>query len=401
MNSLDKLINLQPVYKQKAQLFPKKRFLFDCLLNTEAKTKLISGISGLRGSGKTVLLLQLLNHLSNSFYISLDTLENNQLFELVSTLKDNYNIQYFLLDEIHYLPDWSRQLKQIYDILNVKIIFTSSVSLDILETREDLARRVNIINLPILSFREFILFKYHRHLPLLSLNKILTTKSFKPHLDLAAYFLNYLKYPLAAQLKEHNPQILKNIIERIINYDLANIKSLTLNDRLKLKQTLNFLANIKGGDISITSLAKNIGVTKYKMESYTNLLEKTFLIHRVEPFGTNVLREPKILLNLPLRIYLPTMKPTANVLGTLKEDFFITMIKAVNQKVTYLKAGRGKKTPDFLISLKSSPYIIEIGGKRKGFSQFKGTKIKEKKIAIYPFAPKPNAIPLYLFGMIY
>lgn len=396
---LEKLLNLQPTYLEQSKKYTFKRFLFPKLLK-EINSKHITGISGLRGSGKTVLLLQLLNHLPSSFYLSLDFLPDQNLFELAQTLVKNYQIKYLLLDEVHYHPNWAVELKQIYDLLDVKVFFSSSVSLDILNTQADLARRVQVLNLPVLSFREFLIIKHQLKTPIIPLDQLLKTNWQTADISLESYFLDYLHFPLASQIQDPTPTLIKNIVTKIIHDDLTTIKNLTLKDRMLLAQTLKFLASIPGGDISLTALAQNMKVNYYKMSFLIELLEKAFLIHRVFPLGKNVLKEPKILFNLPFRVYL---QPTENKqLGSLKEDFLITMTKSLGISAYYLKTKRGRKTPDFYLELPQGKIIIEVGGKKKGFSQFKNIdQGVMKKIATYPFQPKPNAIPLYLFGLTY
>lgn len=395
---LEKLLSLQVVYKQQAEKFARARFLFPILMN-DLKKPHITGISGLRGAGKTVLLLQLLKKVQDSFYISLDFLTSD-LFQIANELVKRYKIKYLFLDEIHYYPNWSRYLKQIYDVLKIKVVFTSSVSLDILSAKEDLSRRVLIYNLPVLSFREFLNLSYDKNFSKENFEEIFKSEYKKADLELETIFSEYLKFPLASQLEDKTPQLVNNIIEKIIVSDLNNIKSLNSEDKLKIKQTLQFLANIEGGDISLTALAFNLKITKYKMKSYLELLEKAFLIHQVYPIGKNVLKEPKILLNLPFRLYLSSL-PQERIVGPLKEDFFISMIKGVGKEIYYLKNKRGRKLPDFMIKEGNRKYIVEIGGKAKTFSQFKGIKIDKKFITTYPFALKPNTIPLYKFGMLY
>jgi len=54
-----------------------------------------------------------------------------------------------------------------------------------------------------------------------------------------------------------------------------------------------------------------------------------------------------------------------------------------------------------MIDMVEKRYIVEIGGKSKGFSQFKGISDKYKKIiATYPYLKKDSSIPLFYFGFI-
>ena len=103
------------------------------------------------------------------------------------------------------------------------------------------------------------------------------------------------------------------------------------------------------------------------------------MVNVIFPKGTNVLREPKILLNLPYRLI---FKPYDLCTGELKEDFFVEMSRHYGLSVSYLKTLRGRKTPDYYVEEINA--VIEIGGKSKSTTQFKGIKNKRKIILTYP-----------------
>jgi predicted AAA+ superfamily ATPase len=110
-----------------------KRYLFD---EINWSDRLI-GISGARGTGKTTLILQRLKSMGldtgEAIYISLDDVfftENKLVY-----FAEDYAARggkFLFIDEIHKYPNWSQELKNIYDNLpDLKIIFTSSSALDI------------------------------------------------------------------------------------------------------------------------------------------------------------------------------------------------------------------------------------------------------------------------------
>src|SRR5690606_11254480 len=76
-------------------------------------------VKGARGAGKTTLLLQLAKiHLpiSSTLYVSLDHIYffDNQLYDLAKRFTQ-FGGTHLLLDEVHKYPDWSREIKLIYD----------------------------------------------------------------------------------------------------------------------------------------------------------------------------------------------------------------------------------------------------------------------------------------------
>jgi len=399
IKDIHKIIELSELAREKGLIYPKKRPIFSCLIDDTTPT--IIGISGLRGVGKTIILSQMLNTMKNTLYISLDSTPIIDLFELAKTLLKQYKINTLLLDEIHYYPYWQRDLKKIYDFLKIKVYFTSSVSLQILKADFDLSRRVRIINMPIFSFREFLWFYYYTSnlIRSSSIDEILQ-KGANIDLKYEAFFEEYLHFPIPAQKQERSPEIIQNIIIKIIERDLVYAQDIDSKDIFHLKNLLKFLANSPVGEIGFSTIAKNMQISNFLATKYTTILEKAYILNIIYPTGSNTKREPKILFNLPFRSYLSDL--TQNMLeGSIKEDFFGHTMKSNKINIFYLKNKRGKKLPDFMIEVKNIKYIVEIGGKSKSFAQFKGISDKYKKIMVtYPYLKKEHSIPLFYFGFL-
>ncbi|NCO88398.1 hypothetical protein AUK04_01635 [Candidatus Roizmanbacteria bacterium CG2_30_33_16] len=399
---IEPLLRLNQQAKEKGRVYLKKRYLFDRLLMEKNKNTII-GISGLRGSGKTILLCQLLNQLSSSFYLSGDSIDNINLYELADFLIKNYRIKNLLIDEIHYLKDWSRQLKLISDFLKVKVYFTSSISLNILSLKSDLSRRVKIIDLPIFSLREYLDFKFSQRLSPLKFQDIIKNykKLFQKFYQQEAYFNDYLSQPLPFMLDDPSHQLVKQVAEKIIEKDLFCYSNLTRIDIEAMKNIINFIANTPISDINYSVLSKNIAITKYKAKQYVDYLEKGYLLKSIFPFSSSVIKEPKIVLTLPFRQVFNYRLTDEQLRGALREEFFTQSIGYLNQPLYYLKSKRGAKTPDYLFIFNGNKYIFEIGGQKKGFSQFKGISDQYKKyLVVYPGVSQNNKIPLILFGLL-
>ena len=118
---IQKLIELSNLAKEQASKMIRRRPLYEVLVAHQDKTYL--GVLGPRGTGKTILLKQLLLEQTNSIYLSLDTLESDlDLFELLKTLNQQYKFQTFYLDEVHYNQTTDGSLKQAFDFLDIKIV---------------------------------------------------------------------------------------------------------------------------------------------------------------------------------------------------------------------------------------------------------------------------------------
>src|SRR5690606_8058119 len=121
------------------------------------------GIKGPRGAGKTTLLLQHLKYdleegTGKGLYITAD---HTWFYthSLLDTAMEWYNQggEVLLIDEVHKYPNWSRELKNIYDGLpTLKVIFSASSALDIYRGQADLSRSVISYSLPGLSLREYV-----------------------------------------------------------------------------------------------------------------------------------------------------------------------------------------------------------------------------------------------------
>ncbi len=377
--------------------YPLKRFIATDLTNDKGKH--FVGLIGARGVGKSVLFRQIAAQRKDSIYISVDSIEIDDLYELIKLLSENYKYKFFFLDEIHFYRGYEKALKTIYDFLNVKIFFTSSVSLSFYESAYDLSRRIKIFNIFPFSFREYLAFKKGIKLKSISIEDIQKRKWSAEHVRESFGFKDYLTGGLMPFSLEE-PDILtmqKNILNKIIYRDIPLTNSLKTEELETIKKMTAFIGKAEIDGINFTTLSNNLKITKYKAEQYSKLLEKAFVLNIVTPKGTNVLKEPKILMNPPYRLL---FKEYEEAIGGLREDFFVASMKMSGKKIHYLKTKKGKKTPDYLVTDNGKNYIIEIGGKGKGIRQFKG--INMEKSIIFSDGESFDGIkrPLFLAGFV-
>ena len=90
--------------------------------------------------------------------------------------------------------------------------------------------------------------------------------------------------------------------------------------------------------INYSSFSNNLKITKYKAEQYVHLLELAFVLKCVISAGTNVMKEPKILLRLPYRLL---FQPFENAIGALREEFFAEMMICKGASLNYPAASYG------------------------------------------------------------
>jgi len=361
-------------------------------------------IKGARGSGKTTLLLQLAKlklDASKSLYVSLDHIYffDFKLYALAKEFSNNGGM-HLLLDEVHKYPNWSREIKLIYDNFPaLQIIFTSSSILEIYKGESDLSRRAISYNLKELSFREFIQLEASTEFPVFSMEEILQNhnqiatqilQQVKP----LALFNKYLKtgaYPYFVESEENYRQKLLNTINLIIEIDINAVEDLNYETLVKLKKLLISVASSAPFTPNISKLSEKIGVSRNTLIQAIKILNRAGLVTELykDTSGIGVLTKPeKLFLNNTNLMYV-LAKDNINI-GNVRETFFLNQFKDLVEINLSEQA-------DFIVDKK---YTFEIGGKskkKKQISNLENAFVAKDSIEI-GFG---NAIPVWLFGFMY
>jgi len=394
------IIELHDLAIKSVSAYPSPRPLFTELSNQQGRH--YTGILGPRGVGKTVLLRQLATQSStNSLYLSLDTLDRDtDLFQVIRKLHQDYGIQRFFLDEVHFHPAIESVLKTLYDTLDIQLYFTSSMALSLHASAYDLSRRVVLRPLYPFSFREYLNRRQGLDLPALTLEAIFNREWTGAHMRAGIYFDDYLKgglMPFAMQ--EPEPlEILRSILTTVIQRDIPRVARLHIDELDRIEKLITYIGRSPVDGVNYSSLARNLGITKYKAEQYLSLFEQSFILQRIFPKGTNVLQEPKVLLAPPYRLL---FREWADAIGGLREDFFAEAMRQRGNAFHYLKTIRGTKTPDFVIDADEKPRtVIEIGGRGKKHAQFKDYQADRRYLFTHGDNTAGNPRPLFLLGML-
>jgi uncharacterized protein len=402
-NLIEELISLDRSAREESKNYPTRRFLFPQVRNLLSDMRQIVGIAGLRGTGKTILLRQIANDLPHTFYLSADTLSAGiDLFELSKRIAESFGTKHLLIDEIHAISGWQAQLKKIYDFSGLKILFTSSSSLELTESRYDLSRRLTILSLPLFSFREFLLFRRKVDLPVITLDELMTghQKIYQQLFPFEADFREFsILGAMPACLESPLSSVITSIVNKVVQKDILTAGRLSQEDILHILTVLLFIARSGAEGCSYSSISRNTGITKYKAQHYIALMQSASLLKIVLPYGANVLPEPKIILVPTIRVNMAQGIDQDRLTGAIREEFFIHHVNGANLTVNYLKSLRGQKLPDYILFHGDRKLIFEIGGAGKGTSQFKGVEIKEKYILSQPASSR--SIPLILFGFLW
>jgi len=394
-----RLINeLDPVYERKIykQLESSHRIL---------------GIVGSRGIGKTTYILHYLKknypNDSQALYVSADNLYfvKNNLVDLAEKFVDFYDGRVLCIDEIHKYPDWSRELKNIYDKhRKLKIIFSGSSSIDLIKEKYDLSRRAVLRHLPGLSFREFLEMKLGKKYPILTISKIIKGDaiSFEPIAKtprILGLFQKYLKVGYYPLFKEFDNRLdmyeaLEGVIEKIIHIDIASYYSLKTSTLPVFKKILYFIYTSSPSSVNINRISKSLAKDHSDVANYLEIMKDAGLLRflLIDKTGHALIRNAeKIYLNNTNLAYALEKAIGKKInKGQLRELFFITSLENAGLKPFYSKKG----------DVKCDDYIFEIGGAGKDLSQIKNQKnafVVSDDILFHDI----KKIPLYLFGFLY
>jgi uncharacterized protein len=398
MNNISELLDLHNRALEQANGFPKHRDIFKTVSADQGRHHI--GIAGPKGVGKSVLLKQMARQTRGAFYLSADTLEQGMLFEVIKTIKDKLGVNTVFIDEVHYQKSYQEDLKKIYDFLGLRAVFTSSAALSLFESETDLSRRVRLYVMDVFSFREYLDFVKGIHRDRLTMEDIIKQKWSPEYITDFGWFNDYLKggqLPFAMEELDPLP-LLANVVKKIIRNDIPVFGKVTIDELDLLEKVMRFAGRSAVDGINYTSIAKNVGITKYKAEQYVALLEKSFLLMQIFPRGTNVLKEPKILIRPPCRLI---YREFDEAIGAFREDFFVQALKMAGLDFHYLKTTRGKKTADYLISSDRMEIVAEVGGRSKGPEQFKGIDATKEIIFTHSLDVDRRRRPLHLAGYLW
>lgn len=363
------------------------------------------GIRGARGTGKTTLLLQRLKSQKYSekeaLYVSLDNIyfTDHKIYYLASdfALKGG---RFLYLDEVHKYPNWSQELKNIYDDFpELHIAFTASSLLSLKDGNADLSRRALMYELNGLSFREYINMSQKKNLPIFNLEDILhktnevcdyITTSIKP-LQTFSDYLESGYYPFFAEGKHDYYQRISEIVNYIIEAELPQLRKVDYALIPKIKQLLYIISQSVPFIPNISKLSERIGISRVTLLHYINALHESKLILSMskQAFGISALQKPdKLYLENTNLMYALVGK---NIdIGNIRETFFANQLRVKNN--IYIS-----NDSNFTVN---EQYTFEIGGKKKGFSQI--SNIENAFIVADNIEYNSNnKLPLWLFGFLY
>lgn len=378
------------------------RFIY----NTIDWNQTLIGIKGQRGVGKTTLMLQRIKEIDStgeaSFYASLDNLwfAEHSLIDLAENLIQE-GVKYLYLDEVHRMPGWERQIKNLYDSYpELQVVFTSSSLLEIDHSIGDLSRRASMYRLPGLSFREFLMFENIASVEKLSLNEVLYSHetiapSISSEINILSYFRKYMEkgyYPFYKSMGMNDYYSrLDQTVSTVVDSDIPAVeKRIDYETLIKAKRLIGIIAASQPYQPNLSTLAGLMGTNRSQLLKLFDLLERAGIIRQVftaTKSPKSLAKPQKILLNNSTLMHALDDSP---LIGAQRECSFASFL-SVGHRVEFPKDG------DFVVD---GRYLFEFGGKGKGFAQIRD--IPDSFVVAddieFGFG---NKIPLWLFGFLY
>ncbi|MBI1882920.1 MAG: ATP-binding protein [Chlamydiae bacterium] len=295
------------------EAFWPKRLVYPKLLEYLSTRQMIS-LVGLRRTGKSTLLKQIISHLLDHktdpkrilYYPFEESLLPKQPHNL-KVILDEYlkdflkeksqltDRVFIFLDEIQNIPKWQIVLKKFYDLYpKIKFFISGSASLFLREkTKESLAGRIFEESISPLSFREYLLLTqdpvgqlplFQKDLPfekeeqmIFDLFQQLKVDQIEQIIQKFELYLVKGGFPEMISLSIHQAfqYLRESILLKILDYDLPRL--FQLNHPEELKFLYEILARETGNLLEYKNLASDCSLSLPSVASYVNILGKGFL----------------------------------------------------------------------------------------------------------------------------
>lgn len=278
---------------------PKYRHLIDSV-----KLKEITVITGVRRSGKSTLMFQMIDNLMRNgikpeqiLFVNLEDkkLINDSLDDIYTCYRENINLDkkaYIFLDEVHRKGGWESWIRKKYDLKgNEKFIVSGSCSYLLKKEYSTLltGRNITFEVFP-LSFEEFLLFKgitidkgKVKKGIVLEKTKFSISKSLKDYMVFGGFPEIFLKP------KQYKTMVLEQYFDDILYKDIVDRYNLNVQKAKDL--ALYFMTNFTGL-MSLRNLRNTLKISYDTIKDYLSYYKEAFLFFTLDYFSYS-LKEQK------------------------------------------------------------------------------------------------------------
>jgi len=362
-------------------------------------THRLIGIKGSRGVGKTTFLLQ---YAKDNFgtdrsclYINFNQLyfTEHTLVEFAGEFCSNGG-KTLLIDQTFKYENWSKELRQCYDLYpELHIVFTGSSVMRLIEDNTDIQDIVTSYNLRGFSFREYLNYSTQSDFSSYRLEDILQN-----HTSIASeicekvhpldYFQSYLEhgfYPFFLENRNFSENLLKTM-NMMLEVDILLIKQIDLKYLSKIRKLLYILMKSAPAGPNVSQLSVEIETSRATIMNYIKYLKDARLLNLLYAEGEEFPKKPK-------QIYVQNtnLMHVINYDGIDKDaenrTFFYNALHAGH------KVNTSRNHNEFIIDQK---YYFRCENKRQHPHTNKYyTVVSDVEAGI------KNEIPLWLFGFLY
>lgn len=363
-------------------------------------TRQLIGIKGFRGVGKTTFLLDYIRKNYGAsrecLYVNLNDFyfAKRRIFSFADEFYKRGG-KTLVLDQIHKYEEWSKDLRQCYDELpGLKIIFSSSPVLRILEGNTNLKDIATIYHLEGLSFREFLNYKTGEEFPKLGLSDILTRhREIVPDIISKvrplAFFPEYLKsgfYPYFIKSPEFYRESLLRHVNLALEIDVTYLNQIELKYLPKLRKLLQLIGGQMPFSPNVSKISAEIETSRATVINYLHYLKNARLTNLLFSASINGQLQKPDLVYLQNTNLLHIIAPDNINNRNLRLTFFYN-------QMTYHHKVSSTSEYDFKVD---DQFNFCVGGKythAEGENNFAAADMIE--------IGEGNIIPLWLFGFLY
>jgi hypothetical protein len=392
---MQNLVNIHNTLQEQ----PRKTIRRELLDEINWESRLI-GIKGFRGVGKTTFLIDIVKEKfpndKTCLYVNL----NNFYFtkrKITSFADEFYKTggKTLILDQIHKYPGWAAELRSCHDSFpELKIIFSASPVLRVLEGNNELKDIARIYHLEGLSFREYLNHQSNKNFKKYSLREILSG-----HIEIAgevirevkplAFFTDYLKdgfYPYFLENRAFYSETLLKHINLALEIDVTYLNQIDLQYLPKLRKLLQLIASQAPFAPNVSKLSAEVQTSRATIMNYLRYMKNARLVNLLFSNGNeDEIKKPDLVyLHNTNLMYAIDENNINNKI--LRQTFFYNQVGYKHQ----IKSSAGA---DFKVE---DQYHFSIGGKYQEPAE-EGYFAAADMIEI----GNKNTIPLWLFGFLY
>lgn len=368
-----------------------KRRLFFKLMPYVSEKQILS-VVGLRRTGKSTILKQIIQNLlnekkvapKNTMLLSFDEalitskLTLARYLDTFLKMTDASQMRYIFLDEIQYVEKWQHILKRYYDTRsNIKFFVSGSSSLFIQKkTTESLAGRIYEFKLDHLGFEEYLevtqaekgLLKEYKKYRISDLDEIKHPEDeYRNFLAvygerLEEYFEKYLLYYQFPEMTDKTDRqiifryIEESVYKKSIEYDIPRLFDVNKVDELKF--VFRLLIEETGQEIEFGKISSEAGIELNTLKKYLSYYHDSLLFDVLYNFSKSVRKSKRLQKKgyIASTNFFSTFHPeffndnavARQYLGKLVETYVYNMLKEKYEYISFYK--KGQKEIDFVCS---------------------------------------------------